>query len=214
MVTRSSVELPNYSAGQSESEDDEPQSPVPNDYREQKSVERKIEEKGDLDVREELMFLKAQLENLKLQFQNTEVTPAPASNQNLQLGDPENFPVLGNAQEGTKPTILTSWKEKVTNHTMSTGLPLKFVPPLFENGNHVVHIESNAVADLVDVWERALVVYVVGGNANAEIIRGYARKHWNFVSIPSIHTHEDGYFILRFKDKNDCAEILKEDPIS
>lgn len=219
MVTRSSVELPDYGAVHSESEDDDLHTPLPEVNSERKSTDKKHEEEGDPEIREELKFMKAQLENLKKQIQSTglkttteENSKESISNQKLQLGDLEKFPVLGNTQEVSNPTILSSWKEKVTNHTLSSGLPLKFVPPQIENGNHVVHIESNDVADLVNVWERALVVYVVGGNVNAETIRGYARKHWNYVSLPTIHSHEEGYFILRFKDKNDCAEILKGGP--
>lgn len=91
-------------------------------------------------------------------------------------------------------------------------MTLKFVPPLLENGIQVVQFESHDVIDLVNIWERAIVVYVVGGNTIAEILRGFIRKHWSFVNMPNIHTHEDGYFILKFNTENECNEVLKGGP--
>jgi uncharacterized protein DUF4283 len=55
-------------------------------------------------------------------------------------------------------------------------------------------------------------VYVVGGRVNVEIIRGFVRKHWTFVNMPTIHAHEDGYFILRFNSTNECTKVLKGGP--
>ena len=61
-------------------------------------------------------------------------------------------------------------------------------------------------------WDRAVVLYVVGGNTSANIIRGFIRKHWSHVLMPTIHEHEDGYFIIKFSSKSECSEILKGGP--
>lgn len=56
------------------------------------------------------------------------------------------------------------------------------------------------------------MVYVVGGNITADILRGFIRKYWSYVSMPTIHVHEEGYFILKFSSENECAEILNGGP--
>ena len=108
--------------------------------------------------------------------------------------------------------LLTSWRDKVSCSNPSIGMPLKFVPPSLENGKPVVHIKSHDVEDLVNVWERAVVFYVVGGNTSVDIIRGFIRKHWTHVLMPTIHTHEECYFILKFNLESDCSDILKGGP--
>lgn len=60
MVTRSSVELPDYGAVHSESEDDDLHTPLPEVNSERKSTDKKHEEEGDPEIREELKFMKAQ----------------------------------------------------------------------------------------------------------------------------------------------------------
>jgi uncharacterized protein DUF4283 len=107
---------------------------------------------------------------------------------------------------------LPSWRDKVSIPKPQTGMQLKFVPPLIENGKYVVQIESHNVVDLVNIWELAVVIYVVGGNVSTDIIRGYIRKHWSFVAMPVIHAHEEGYFILKFNNESECDEILNGGP--
>ena len=91
-------------------------------------------------------------------------------------------------------------------------MPLKFVPPFLENGKPVVHIEAQDVENLTKIWDRAVVFYVVGGNTSADSIRGFIRKQWTHVLMPTIHANEEGYFILKFNSESECSEILKGGP--
>ena len=109
--------------------------------------------------------------------------------------------------------MLTSWKDKVSKPPVSPiGMPLKFVAPTIENGKTIVSIESMDIDSLTKNWESAVVMYVVGGVTSVEIIRGFIRKHWSNVPIPSIHAHEEGFFILRFNSDSDVSEILNGGP--
>ena len=109
--------------------------------------------------------------------------------------------------------MLTSWKDKVSKPPVSPiGMPLKFVAPTIENGKTIVSIESMDIDSLTKNWESAVVMYVVGGVTSVEIIRGFIRKHWSNVPIPSIHAHEEGFFILRFNSDSDVSKILNEGP--
>ncbi|CAO2830756.1 unnamed protein product [Amaranthus hypochondriacus] len=180
----------------------------------------------EMELKEELKLVKAQLAGI---FQN--LNQLKSTNSSIEGSqDPpkadkvtaspileaiEEFPALGKGIGTATPAIqsrVASWKDKVSAPISPTGMPLKFVPPSIENGLQVVHIESHDVVDLIRLWERAVVMCVVGGNVSVEIIRGFIRKHWAFVSMPTIHAHEEGYFILRFNTEEECSEILNGGP--
>ena len=169
------------------------------------------------------------MESLKTQLQSMAERPQPVATThpeadqnelNLHALPLDDFFVIGNpvAANRTPPlpgrnTLQTSWKDKVSNPTAhSIGMPLKFVPPSLENGKPIVHIETQDVANLKIFWDRAVVLYVVGGNTCANIIRGFIRKQWSQVLMPTIHEHEDGYFIIKFNSESECDEILKGGP--
>ena len=168
------------------------------------------------------------MEFLKIQLQSRTggTTPPPpphleagqieGNHQSLPL---EEFPAIGSNPAANRTpligrnTLQTPWKDKVSNPTThSIGMPLKFVPPSLENGKPIVHIETQDVETLKKFWDRAVVLYVVGGNISANIIRGFIRKQWTHVLMPTIHEHEDGYFIIKFNSESECSEILKGGP--
>lgn len=170
------------------------------------------EEENGEDLRDELMSVKEQLEELRYLIQH--------SDSKMNTADPaieektEEFPALCTSQPtDLRPTTqLHSWRDKVLNPKPSSGMQLKFIPPVIENGFQVVHIESSDVVELVKLWKLAVVVYVVGGNVTIDIIKGFIRKHWSVVDMPTIHLHEEGYFIMKFKSDDDCDEIIRGGP--
>lgn len=185
----------------------------------------RTEEGSGKEVMEELSFVKSQLEKLQHHIQllggqaNTPKNPISTEDLSMEqnmLANTEEFPALtqGPKQciQTKQPSLLPSWRDKVSKTISPIGIPLKYVPPVVENGIQVVQIESHELTDLINVWERAIVVYVVGGNVTVETIRGFIRKHWSFVSMPTIHIHEDGYFIMRFNFETECKEVLKGGP--
>lgn len=174
-------------------------------------------------VMEELNFVRQKLEELQLQLLGSSIQENRIPLEQAAVGEPEQvseeeFPALikNKALTWSKPTIqlpqLFSWKDKVTRPNPPVGMTIKYVPPTLENGSQVVQIDTHDAVDLVKLWERAVVVYVVGGIVSVDILRGYIRKHWSFVSMPVIHNHEVGFFILRFNTNEECEEILKGGP--
>ncbi|CAO2826291.1 unnamed protein product [Amaranthus hypochondriacus] len=191
-------------------------------------------EKGDSEIRqmatadalnlqEELKIIKKKLVELSQNIGSGSQLPnqsAPAHQETTiskqKQCEEEEFPPLTDGSISTNKITLNvqmpSWRDKVTTPTPPIGMHLKFVPPIVENGVQVVQIEAHDVVDLIKLWDCAVVVYVVGGIGSIDIIRGFIRKHWSCVSMPTIHQHEDGYFILRFKNEEECTEILKGGP--
>ncbi|CAO2812509.1 unnamed protein product [Amaranthus hypochondriacus] len=183
------------------------------------------EGESNLELKKELREVKTQLaaliQNLGQMKNNPNCSIEERTQTETSSGptiEEVEFPALRNGSKAVSinPEVLArpmiSWKDKVSIPKTPIGMPLKFVPPIIEKGIQVVHIESHDVADLIRLWECAVVVYVVGGNVSADIIRGFIRKHWSYVSMPTIHTHEDGYFIFRFNTEEECSEILKGGP--
>lgn len=213
MVTRSSVELPDIRAESSDSEEDDPKTPETANLGGAADSELK-----DHVIEEELRVFKAQLEGIQKKWSSMaeQKRDTPIAETEL-AGQPTehnltDFPALGCSKEKNSQPLLSSWKEKVSAPNPPTSMPLKFIPPVIENGIQVVHIDSQDVVDLVNVWEKAIVLYVVGGNVNVDIIRGFIRKFWSFASMPIIHTHEEGYYILRFNAVTEVNDILKGGP--
>lgn len=170
-------------------------------------------QQNEKDLQKELENMKGQLKAMKLLIEGQQQIRTSS----LEPITQDEFPPLGQATGQNVPgsaqqSIMASWKDKVTTPLSPIGMPLKFVPPVIENGSQIVHIESHDVAEMINVWEKAVVVYVVGGYVSVDIIRGYIRKHWTNVTMPIIHAHEEGYYVLRFNSDDECSEILKGGP--
>lgn len=167
----------------------------------------------DRELKEELASVKAQLKQLQ-QFVSKQQEEASEISSKAM----EDFPPLVIANGTDSPAVaqqasnMVSWRDKVTTPLTPVGMPLKFVPPVIENGTQIVQIESLDVADMINSWEKAVVIYVVGGFVSADIIRGYIRKHWTSVTMPLVHAHEEGYYVLKFNSEHECSEILKGGP--
>ncbi|CAO2827239.1 unnamed protein product [Amaranthus hypochondriacus] len=168
--------------------------------------------------RAEVDALKQQMAEIQVQLRKLQNTPLPGEPNDKEEPFDVAFPALNAATSGNRShgalnlSVLPSWKDKVTLSKTQIGMPLKYIPPMIENGQHIVQIESNDVVDLISVWESAVVIYVVGGNISSDILRGYIRKHWTCINMPVIHAHEDGYFIVKFANEKECEEILNGGP--
>lgn len=45
-------------------------------------------------------------------------------------------------------------------------------------------------------------------------VRNFMTQVWNFVTLPEIYYHEEGYFLARFKNIKDRDEVMKRGPNS
>lgn len=45
-------------------------------------------------------------------------------------------------------------------------------------------------------------------------VKQFMEKVWNFVSLPDLYYHEEGYFIARFKTEKDRDEVIRKGPYS
>ncbi|CAO2813667.1 unnamed protein product [Amaranthus hypochondriacus] len=238
MVTRSSIGEIEKRVPDSNSKNDAEELDNESEQRhseEQQDEDDSCEEEEDMaQVKEELQSVKKLLNEIQLQLKNSGSNNSEASqpqrssietsrqqnwghfelNETRTEQKDEDFPAL----EGSIPTnrvpttLLPSWRDKVTTPKTQLGMSLKFVPPMVEDGQLVVQIESQDVNDLARFWDCSVVIYVVGGIVSTDILKGFIRKQWTFVNMPVIHSHEDGYYIVKFSSDKECTEILNGGP--
>ncbi|XP_058756719.1 uncharacterized protein LOC131629930 [Vicia villosa] len=59
---------------------------------------------------------------------------------------------------------------------------------------------------------QSLVLYALGGELSMHYVKNFMIKNWNFVQLPDMYYHEDGYFILRFKSYKERDDVLMKGP--
>lgn len=65
---------------------------------------------------------------------------------------------------------------------------------------------------MCDSWANSIALFVLSVTPNLETIYRFVSTRWKKVAKPSIHSHEDGYFVIKFKTKKVCEDILQGGP--
>ncbi|CAK8537114.1 unnamed protein product [Lathyrus sativus] len=85
------------------------------------------------------------------------------------------------------------------NHNPTKGVSMKYVPPSIVAGEIQITIEDEDVETELKFWENSLIMYVLGGDLSMNTVKNFMERVWNFIKLPNIHYHEEGYFILKFQ---------------
>lgn len=83
-----------------------------------------------------------------------------------------------------------------------------YIAPTVSNGEIEVEINDEDMASELQFWENALIMYVMGEDLSMRAIKNFMQKMWNFVQLPDLYYHDEGYFILRFKNSEDMDVVL------
>ncbi|CAO2840947.1 unnamed protein product [Amaranthus hypochondriacus] len=117
-----SVELPDPAGSHSDSDEDEANSPTTRN--EEREVDSSRKTQLEKEVKGELVSVKTQLETLKQQIaaignleNRNKEKKDPSDAEHLQLGNQDEFPILGNAQESRQSVTLSSWRDKEVKDT-------------------------------------------------------------------------------------------------
>nr|CCA65980.1 hypothetical protein [Beta vulgaris subsp. vulgaris] len=71
---------------------------------------------------------------------------------------------------------------------------------------------AKQVERMSECWLNAVVVYVVGQNPTLNAISQYVKSHWQSQDDPQIFKHDEGYFIVRMKTREERDKILFSGP--
>ncbi|CAK8537211.1 unnamed protein product [Lathyrus sativus] len=94
------------------------------------------------------------------------------------------------------------------NRNPSKGVAMKYVPPSIVAGEIQITIEDEDVATELKFWENSLIMYVLGGDLSMNTVKNFMERMWNFIKLPDIHYHEEGYFILKFQSHMDMDQVI------
>lgn len=94
----------------------------------------------------------------------------------------------------------------------NSGMNLKFVPPTIVNGIPIAKLDAKEANNMINVWKKSVVVYVVGIKPTVESLKIYINAGWLGIHEYKVFEHEEGYFIIQFKASEDCDNVLKGGP--
>ncbi|XP_058757400.1 uncharacterized protein LOC131630653 [Vicia villosa] len=131
----------------------------------------------------------------------------------------------GKATQGVNVETLTKTKEEPEqrrlwvdvindNRNPAKGRTIEYIAPMVTDGKIEVEINDDDVISELQLWENALILYVLGADLSMHAIKNFMQKVWNFVQLPDLYYHDEGYFILRFKDSEDMDSVLMKGPYS
>jgi hypothetical protein len=124
-----------------------------------------------------------------------------------ELDRHESIPVV---VEGFKRKL---WVDVVAdNRNPSKGLSMQYVAPTVTSEGIEITIDEEDVESEVRYWESSLILYAMGEDLSMNMVKTFMEKMWNFVKLPDMHYHDDGYFILRFKTVEDRDLVLQRGP--
>lgn len=75
-------------------------------------------------------------------------------------------------------------------------------------GEIEVIIKATDVESEVIFWEDTLIMYVIGKGLSMNAVKQYMIKYWNFVHLPEMFYHEEGYFLMKFRQSEDKEMVL------
>lgn len=73
-------------------------------------------------------------------------------------------------------------------------------------------IESQDLQSEIQFWANALILYAVGDDLSINAIKKFMIKAWMFVTLPDLYYNEEGYFLVRFKSKEERNAVLMRGP--
>ncbi|XP_058762881.1 uncharacterized protein LOC131636267 [Vicia villosa] len=107
------------------------------------------------------------------------------------------------------------WVDVISGNRLPTnGLTIEFSAPKYVEGEFEVEIEEADMESELLFGDSALIMYAIGKNLSMNAVKNYMAKFWNFVQLPGIYYHEEGYFLLKFHSLHDRDQVQMKGPYS
>lgn len=89
------------------------------------------------------------------------------------------------------------WVDVVNeNRNPAKGMPLKYFAPQIVNGEVEVMIEDEDIESELKFCDITLIMYVLGADMSMHSVKHFMMQNWNFVPLPDMYYHDEGYFLL------------------
>ncbi|XP_058734308.1 uncharacterized protein LOC131606039 [Vicia villosa] len=86
------------------------------------------------------------------------------------------------------------------------------VAPNVIDGEIEISIDDTDVAQELEFWENAMILFALGGNLTMNVVKKFMESSWNFIALPNLYYNDAGYFIVRFKNYDDMEKITAQGP--
>jgi len=57
-------------------------------------------------------------------------------------------------------------------------------------------IEDENIESELKFWDTTLIMYVLGADMSMHSVNHFMMQNWNFVPLPDMYYHDEGYFLL------------------
>lgn len=74
----------------------------------------------------------------------------------------------------------------------------------------IVQLNRAEVAEQTQKWKEMVIGYVLEGNPTFKEMLKFVYGVWNFVTVPHVYLHDDGYFIFRFNSEEDKNRLIQQ----
>ncbi|XP_075110496.1 uncharacterized protein LOC142181498 [Nicotiana tabacum] len=102
-----------------------------------------------------------------------------------------------------------SWANLVARNTFAArGMGLSFVAPVIQNREKIIELQQDEIEKEIEKWKMAVILYVVGDTPSIGAIERFIASQWNFVSRPKVYYHNDGFFVVKFRNVEERNEVL------
>ncbi|CAK8544926.1 unnamed protein product [Lathyrus sativus] len=91
-------------------------------------------------------------------------------------------------------------------------MAIEYVAPKLINGMIKIDIEQEDIETEIQFWDNALILYVVGNDLSMNTVKNFMQRMWNFVKMPDLYYHDDGYFLIRFISQEDKEAVMMKGP--
>ena len=98
------------------------------------------------------------------------------------------------------------------NRSRDAGVRLEYVQPLAVDGLKIVHVTREDVEEECRRWEKALVVYVLGGKPHFHAMRKFFENKWRKYGVANVCLLKTGVFIVEFDDCEARVKVLEDGP--
>lgn len=98
------------------------------------------------------------------------------------------------------------------NCNPAKGLAMRYIAPTIIDGRMEIEVDDEDADREIHYWMNSLIMYVLGEDLSMNTVKNYMMKTWNYVQLPDIFFHDEGYFIPHFNSGEDMDAILMKGP--
>lgn len=132
---------------------------------------------------------------IELEIQDSELKQQPE----LKTEEEKDM-VAHKIEEGELPPMRRRW------------ISLGYVAPILKQGKPTAQLCRDEIASETAKWKNAVILYVIGESPTLNYLRNFLQNQCEILGQMEVFYHNEGFFLVCFKDKKDKEKLLYEGP--